>query len=285
MGSSRSQSGRPIFVVSMPRSGSSWIGSLLGLGPDIQYLREPFTRTYVTRHSGESMVEFDIAAPPEIYLDVKQRIQAGSAAFRPSVLAHLSQWPPYSHGPARMVIKEVNPFACGWFFQEYKPVLIFLTRHPADIALSFQERGWWDAGGDQLRRLEEFGRRVAKCWCAAINHAEGHDQFLHVKYEDLCLDTEGVLETVYGFCGREMSPSVRSSVQELSSATADDTENPYDIHRNSRKQVDKWRDKLTQEEAEALCTGFESVQLPDAYCYQFDRGYAAQNEDRDAASG
>ncbi|WP_348774514.1 sulfotransferase [Ruegeria atlantica] len=230
-------------------------------------------------------MEFDISAPPDVYLDVKRRIEAGSAAFRPSVLGDLSQWPPYSRGPARMVVKEVNPYACGWFLQEYEPVMIFLTRHPADIALSFRERGWWNFNGDQLQYWKEFGQRVASCWRAAIEQAEDYDHFLHVRYEDLCLDTEGVLETIYGFCGREMNQVVRSSVQELSSATGNDADDPYNIHRNSRSQVDKWRGMLTDEEAAALRAGFISVQLPDAFCYQFDRQYTAPNDSAQASNG
>ncbi len=179
-----------------------------------------------------------------------------------------------------MVVKEVNPYACGWFLREYDPVLIFLTRHPADIALSFRDRGWWETDGDQLQRWKEFGLRTARSWRAAIEHSDEYDQFLHVKYEDLCLNTEGVLEKIYAFCGREMSPSVRASVQELSSASVKDTDDPYNIHRNSRNQIDKWRNKLTDEEVASLRAGFESVPLPNAYRYEFDCQKAALKDER-----
>ena len=32
----------PVLVVSLPRSGSSWVGEVLGAAPDAMYLREPW---------------------------------------------------------------------------------------------------------------------------------------------------------------------------------------------------------------------------------------------------
>ena len=66
IGLRRPRVGRPIFIVSMPRSGSSWIGALLGAGQEVQYYREPYSRTHVTRTGAESVFAFPADDPPSV---------------------------------------------------------------------------------------------------------------------------------------------------------------------------------------------------------------------------
>ena len=41
----------PILLLSFPRSGSSWIGSIMGMGENVRYLREPATTNYTLSES------------------------------------------------------------------------------------------------------------------------------------------------------------------------------------------------------------------------------------------
>jgi hypothetical protein len=54
------------LVISLPRSGSSWVGKTLGLSDTALYLREPITQSYLRRfgYSNPSVFSVNPGAPP-----------------------------------------------------------------------------------------------------------------------------------------------------------------------------------------------------------------------------
>ena len=50
----------PILVFSLPRSGSSWVGEILGSASNALYLREPMTQSNLALNKSQ---------PAEIYID------------------------------------------------------------------------------------------------------------------------------------------------------------------------------------------------------------------------
>ena len=59
----------PILVLSLPRSGSSWVGETMGISKNAMYLREPINQSYLLeRISDETVFEFDLERPPTAYL-------------------------------------------------------------------------------------------------------------------------------------------------------------------------------------------------------------------------
>src|SRR4051812_45313414 len=82
----------PVLVLSMPRSGSSWVGSVLGAAADAAYLREPLTEIHARRRGGASFFEVDPAAPPDGYRRAGAVAFAGVPRFSAAVVAHREQW-------------------------------------------------------------------------------------------------------------------------------------------------------------------------------------------------
>lgn len=269
LGLRRRQEGRPVFVLSMPRSGSSWVGRLLGAGQGVQYFREPFSRTHVASTKGETLVPVAAGALPPAYQRADRRFERGSPHFRPSVIGDVRQWPPFKSAPARVVVKEVNPLATGWFVEAYDPDLVLLVRHPADIALSFKARGWWDPDPDDPRRpWYAFGEKVARSWAAMLAGAEGA-RALHARYEDICLDTGAEMRRIFDFAGIQPGDEFTTLVGDLNRQDGAAEADPYALMRDSSAQVDKWRDAADPADVAALADGFATVDLPEEYRYRF----------------
>lgn len=267
----RPRAGRPIFVVSLPRSGSSWVGALLGAGRGVQYLREPYTRTHVTRTGTESVFPFPADAPPRGYQLANRRIAAGSALFRPSVIAHARQWPPFARAPGRLVVKEVNPHACAWFIKKHDPLLVLLLRHPADIALSYRARGWWTpATDDPSQAWSVFGAELSAAWRAMHEQTRGRANVLTVRYEDLCRQPAAQIRKIYDWCGLPPDSGLSAQLADSDRERAADREDPYSLRRDSGGQIGKWQKKLAKQELEVLTEALDLEGLPPPYQYKLD---------------
>src|SRR5690606_25708881 len=83
----------PVLVLSLPRSGSSWVGETLGQAANALYLREPLTQTRTADESGgQTVFPIDPAAPPRVYGRMAARSFAALPAFKPLIVQNPGQW-------------------------------------------------------------------------------------------------------------------------------------------------------------------------------------------------
>ena len=172
------------MILSMPRSGSSWIVKLVGQADNALYLREPFTCWY--HDAGHTNTMFEVhsdAQAPEPYRRAAQYAFEGYPAFRQQIAQFPEQWTPFGVANKQVVIKEVNPLALGWYLQHGPVALIFLIRHPVATTKSFLRLGWWS--GDQPEDWAEFGRRILEQWTPTYEQMQYHASSLLVRYEDV----------------------------------------------------------------------------------------------------
>ena len=74
---------------------------------------------------------------------------------------------------------------------------IHLVRDPRDVARLVVQKGW---AGNVYEAAEFWNDRTSRCWDASAPHlADG--QAIEIRYEDLVLRTERVLEVVCAFAG------------------------------------------------------------------------------------
>lgn len=267
LGARPATQGRPIFVVSMPRSGSSWVGAVLGGATGSLYFREPFTRTHVSSVGGATMFAVDPVAPPPTYRVVATRLLQGSPAFRPSVIGHADQWPPFSRRPRRVVVKEVNPLACRWFIDTFDPILVLLIRHPAAVALSYRKLWWREDGASDETRWRGFGARIADAWSAMFAQTEGHNDRLVMRYEDLCSDPVECFGAVADFCGLPRDGQLAVRVARHRGEGDGASDDPYALARDAALMRDSWRNRIAAGELAALMEGFGETSLPKAARY------------------
>lgn len=269
----------PVLIISMPRSGSSWVGEILGISPGSLYLREPITQTYLkARDAGPSFFEFNEDNLPETYQDSAKNVFAGLPLFNSSITRYPKQWGLLKRKHKRIVAKEVNPFILCWLIKHFQPRIIYLIRHPASVADSFHRLGY---NGKQLKpRLSkktlekydnyehftdsfwsEHGALQAIILKETMTIAQDYQDFRLVFYEDLCLNTLSAFKKLFDFVELEWDQTIEKQIIQRSFPETVDNHN-FSTQRNSSCEVNKWKRQLSENQIQEVKRGWLSFDPP-----------------------
>lgn len=262
--------GRPVLVVSLPRSGSSWVGDVLAAAPDVLYLREPFTQALLADddHEGPAFADVEVVGVPTAYRAALADVAAAVPSFAGSVVADPSRWTLRARRSSRLLVKEVNPLAIGWFVDVLDPVVVYLVRHPAAVAASFARLGWAAVlerrlGEERTRALtdgvdrgwwEDLGTLQGHLLSSVLSDLDGRPDVHVVRYEDLCLGPAG-FESLFTAIGLSWTPSVADHAQRRSE-TRGDRDRPYTVDRVSLDMISAWREEVSTSDLAALRGAF-----------------------------
>jgi hypothetical protein len=161
------------------------------------------------------------------------------------------------------VIKEINPFACEWLVQTYRPRLIYLVRHPAGVALSNARLGFLPKDDTWRRQGEHQGqahRTVLDC-------LERYGNFCVVLYEEICAAPRERFRALYDFAGLTWSADIEQFI-DANSADGDRSD-PWAIARNSRDMIQDWAGRIDPQALQALHSAYAQFNLP-WYCAETD---------------
>jgi hypothetical protein len=248
-----------VLVVSLPRSGSSWVGHTLGLAADAAYLREPLDQLYLSQGGPSAVHNFEPSTPPPTYRQAAALAFAGVPAF-PShlrIVADRGQWGLAGRRRRRVVVKMVNPYAVRWLLKTYRLRLIYLVRHPAAVALSFRRLGWWSPEPDHFRSL---GRDFNNAHRAVMDAAADGAATRVVAYEALCRDPLNHFRALFEFSGLTWDERVDAQIERDTSGSDDG--DPYSVSRHSATQADQWRRSIRPAELADLQAGYCYAPLP-----------------------
>ncbi len=270
----------PLLILSLPRSGSSWAGDILGHAPDALYLREP-----LTQHA----LEFDAAGGalrhlPRGTANDREAWRArlafrGIPEFMPGVVGNPQQWRLIERRRKRVVVKEVNPFAADWLLNDFRPRCLILIRHPAAVATSFARLGW--TGHQDLKEaldyLDRIGQRVpphdpddfwslqgivqGSALTALLRAVARHANSRVVRYETLCAAPEQTFRSLAGWAGLTWTPALADRLAARSRSRTGKS-NAYDTHRDTGRMADAWRARLGTDELARLRASFRAFNLP-----------------------
>lgn len=276
---------RPVLIISMPRSGSTWVGEILGSSEGAMYLREPINQTNQKALDDESrkpiVCEVTAKSSPKLYLQACDTAFRGIPAFDEGIVPHPEQFSLNKRKEQTLIVKEVNPLGISWFIDKYRPKIIYLLRHPAAVAYSFYSLGWaiiydrkkldeviFPSGKDTLDRaaLQRFSTSfwsfsgafqaiVAQHTMKILNQ---YDSCKIFRYEDLCLNPEQKFREMYQFCGLPWDEAVQERLSKTTTSGKSYRPGEYSLNRNSSKMIEQWR---TQIDAESLTL------LKDAYLH------------------
>lgn len=256
-----------ILILSLPRSGSSWVGEILGSANNAMYLLEPISKSFLASGSGTTIFDVEPARPPEAYQYFADIAFGGLPAFPPSIVRFPQQWNPSYRSHRRLVIKEVNPLAIDWFLRRYRPRVVFLVRHPAAVALSFEKLGWWfsvhsqdSASVSEEGVWQEYGERQGAILRVAWNNLSRYDDYTIILYEDLCAEPLKRFRQLFDFAGLAWEKKIETLIYKKSSY--DDKNAPYGTARNSQSMIRAWKNDITREKLEHLKTGYRAFGLP-----------------------
>lgn len=235
----------PLLVISMPRSGSSWIGSILGASRSVAYMREPFTAS--RGPDGIKRTIFPLTPEADSLPHYKRAIalaMQGIPAFPHSVLRYPEQWQWTGRADRRVIIKEINPKMLPFLVERYDFETVFVLRHPLSIVQSFSKLGWWDRGNADICM-----RRVARCWQTAQQALEGR-RHLYVHYEDVCLAPSERFAEILDWAGIAFDDRVEAVLAR--SIGTGDRADTYSTVRNPQEMAFAWKAEFSQTEADAF---------------------------------
>lgn len=257
----------PILLVSMPRSGSSWLGEVLAQSSSIRYLREPITSVYMK--SAFKPVSF--FSPGKCMNHIVHE-QAVTNAFT----AKLNYFNGVIHNKAdwldpkkkrKLLIKEINPLYLDYFQSKFDIRVIYLERCPYAIAKSFDALNW--------RSEELFSRRFdsytleklnaikddlfEQCFYFQMGFLQGViraivepslklSNSIQVNYENLILDTKAEFKKVADFLSIENMRELTEYVEESFSDTKSTKLGSFSTKRNKQQLIDRIeKNKLEKE--------------------------------------
>ena len=247
-----------VLVLSLPRSGSSWVGETLAQARDAVYLREPVTQSDSTFYALGTIFDLDRDDVRESYRDLAGRAFSAWPDFAGPIVPHPRRWSLRHRRARRLVIKEVNPLACDWYVRQFRPFVIHLVRHPAAVALSNQKRGFLPPEPGAWERFGELQARASrKAWESLV----GVPSSVTISYESLCAEPLPAFRRLFEAAGLTWDGGIEEYLAANSS--------------ESWRMIDSWRREVPAEAREALRRGYSRHALP---WYQSDREWSPEEQ-------
>ncbi len=285
----RSGEKNDIFILSSPRSGSTWLMELFYVEPGMKYIYEPL---------GKKILDYNQFLPIEtrwywVHLsDEEKRVLADYFRDRDKI-SHFGPRNPfdgsYNFKTDRRVLKIIRANSLiPWFAREFDYDLIYLIRHPLAQAVSSIKRGHTPSAGQFLENswfvenylgqdLREYGKNIwdngderekfVLEWCLdnLIPLAERgrENDYLTVTYEELVLETEKFIDlfsSTYKLEAKnDMLEKVRSPSKTADSSNAETRERIQ--LGDDRYLIEKWRKEYSGEEVEGLFNILERFEI------------------------
>ncbi|MFX0070557.1 MAG: sulfotransferase [Candidatus Hermodarchaeota archaeon] len=157
---------KPILVTGSHRSGTTWVGKMLSLSPEVAYIREPFHPshrfgvcnakfnywfTYIN-DKNESLYLQDIARMLEFKYNLKREIK--SVRSPSHIIRMVRDYYSFSksrNSNLRPLLKDpIALFSAEWLYKTFNMDVVVLIRHPAAFASSLKRMKWTHPFSDFL---------------------------------------------------------------------------------------------------------------------------------------
>ena len=273
----------PILLLSFPRSGSSWVGEVLAQSENLAYLFEPVTRPYQKYQSSYAMADLRNPRIYQKYLEYSTQAFQGMPLREWDSSENSKDFSLLGRKHRRLLIKEVNPRATELYCQHFHPVVLFLIRHPAAVALSFWNQGWLTSPDVQMDTTHLDGDewfRFGYAYGSAMEQALETLQRLKVgynilHYEDLAEDPFTQFKTIYEYLAVDPPHNYSEVINEY--CFSDPTFQGYETRRISKMMIAKWKKQLTPAMITNIRNGYFRSGF-DFYQAEIDWTFAAFDE-------
>lgn len=245
---------RKIAIHSVPRSGSTWLGSIFDSSPNVAYRYQPL---FSYQHKGiltpassnEEINNFfnDILNTNDKFVLQIEAIQRGLVpSFKKNKITHVCyKEVRYHHILENILLKD----------QEIK--IIGLVRNPFAVVNSWlrapkefkKELGWkseeeWryapSKNGDKPEEFNGYQKWVEVTWMYLKLQEKFPDQFVLVRYDDLINNTLPVIKSLFSFCELNLSDE---TVAFLNESQMKNVEDAYAVYK-TKNNDDQWGHEL-----------------------------------------
>jgi Sulfotransferase domain len=249
-----------ILLVSYPRSGSTWISTILGFSPDIAYLFEPVSTPFLEKTKKHHYLPTIQDSDFDLFVEISDQAFNGippktnngippNPVHLPIVRSIKDFWFP-NRKNLRLLIKEINPQATDFFINRYAPDAIVLLRHPAAVAESHERLGFLK----NILDFESFGYHYGTVLSGAIE-ASSRSNAIIIYYEDFALNPEVEFRKLFSQLNIRV-PANFDLILDKFCNTQSKITGSHQIKRVSVIHADKWRSQLDTEKVEAVMKGY-----------------------------
>lgn len=289
-----------VIISGLPRSGTSWTGKALSFAPGFTYYREPDNSEFVPGAPGRDYWNLYLRAGDEhpIYGPHMERALSGKVVNNfvmyddygpivsriPQPLRFVADYCPalYRRQPNAVVKLIRSSLALDWIAGRFPEArIVSLVRHPVGQFESYRKQGWEPADpasllederlvadhlapfADVIRSARTFWERAGTFW-GAVNRvvyrqAQAGGAHSVVPFEWLCADAPVRMKDLSNRLG--LGWTLRSHAFVAPRKTGVDGD-PYSLDRDTRAQIDKWRQTVSQRDIDACRAFAEPFGLP-----------------------
>lgn len=239
---------RSILLTSLPRSGSSWVGWVLGRADGVEYEREPITQGLLAAGVDPFSLE-----------------SLASSAYS-SLVEELSV------RDSRLVVKEVSPLLAASIGGALDAQVVLLERHPVAVCRSHVQLGWvWEPNVVVSTRFPESPARDVLAgiegtdrsfwaWHGAYQAAVAvtaramlGDAVVTVAYESLVKRPKRGFHELANALGLEWAAGLPKPEGTVSAS-------PFSLVRPGRSASRSWSDGVEAVQIAELRTGWEMIE-------------------------
>ena len=254
-----------ILVTGSHRSGSTWLGHMLSIGADVDYIHEPmnlgleqnaalncpFKHTFEYVHDGTSEAQVQEL---DAYIE-----KCYKAHRRKSLLSKHSA----------LIIKDPIAFHCAeWFAKYYGTKNVVLIRHPAAFVASLKVKNWGFNFNNYLKQsalmddvLFPYRDEIAFFAANPQNIIEQgilmwnifyyrtriyeayHKDWIFVKHEDLSARPHEELRKLYDQLGLNYDDKIKQQIEKAVNPSSE-----TEFKRNSKDNIFSWKERLSEAE-------------------------------------
>ncbi|NEZ56158.1 sulfotransferase [Adonisia turfae] len=282
----------PILIVGLPRSGTTWLASVLNTSKNIKLFHEPFNMDHVSEASPHWLKYLRADDNDLAFKHFCQKVFSGKSNhpyIKCKLTGHYSRLKKrLSWLPGRVIVKDVHACAAlDWIDHNIAPQIVIITRHPCGLASSWlrtfkssQNNGRGRALNrllaqpklledylhpfeDDLRNSDTFFDNIALYWGAIyyILHKQyqTHPNWIFITHEELCRDPIKEYKELFNKLNLEWTSKTD---QILATSTVADSGSSYSPMRVSANEPSKWLKQLTPEQIEIIQKKTSLFKLP-----------------------
>lgn len=236
----------PVFLLSLPRSGSTLVQRVLAAHPEIETVAEPWIflpHAYALQEEGVA-AEYTHPIAVRAVREFVDRLPGGEADYRVALAAFVRDlYERAAPGPGRYFVDKTPRyhFVVDQLFATFPDArFVFLWRNPLAVVASIVET--WCGGRWNVDRWRGDLLGLTRLVDASTEHA---DRSLAVRFEDLVSGSEDPWARLFASLDLAFDPAVLTGFREVRlEGTMGDPTGVHRYDRVSTEPADKWRSTL-----------------------------------------
>lgn len=276
----------PIIVSGSHRSGTTWAGKMIALSPKVRYIHEPFNigehkdapfenwfeyidpKGAPNRLAGSYINEYTGWTFSAVKRDARRGIRQFFSNTRKKILS-------------RPLIKDPIAFySLPWLFNQFQADIIILVRHPAAFIASLKVKGWeFDFNNylrqeklmqdvlflyrDQIEKLANKKHDIIDqgillwntIYYTVSQYKTSYPGWQFYRHEDISRDPISSFKKMYESLNLQFSEQIENEITKYCT----NEKSSDQLIRNSRENIHKWKDRLTEKEISRIKEGTEDI--------------------------